>query len=320
MIRLPVTLSAMALVLSLAACGGGGGGSIASTPLNNGSGSDAGEDTNAGSNTNNGGNQGSDADKDGDVLIPDSDVPGTNAVAALTKKLVADENLNGWYFNNTLDKNAIKLDVSDEGAILFVSNDETGTELLSITQDDVTVSEKGISTFAKGDGLSGKLNVVGEELDYSVFGYWVQKTDDNVFEDAGTIWGGLKTAADNMPTDGTATYVGKAVAVEYDSGALNELTGVLTATANFDPKSMSFNAKMDMKTADDSDWGQIRTAKDLDITGRGFQGGFVSNQGHTSGYGKGQFNGPGAAEVVGQFGLESNGMTNVRGAFGGKKQ
>ena len=313
MVRLPLTFTAIALVLLLAACGGGGGnGSVAQTPASN----------------------GSDADKGGDVLIPDGGDVGTgvgdeltarDAVAALTEKLTTRGGLDGWGINETLDKNVYTLGVSDEVALLFLWQDD-GTQFLSVTSANVTATENGVSNFVSEDGtLFGKLNVLGENLDHSLFGYWANKTDNPVWG-VDTIWGGQKTLVDDMPT-GTATYAGKAVAMEYGADAdqvpvVNELSGTLNATVNFDD--MKFGATMDMKMADGSDWGQIKTIKGLAITGSGFKGdGFVSNpvsgQRHKSGYGKGQFNGPGAAEVVGTFGLNSNGMTNVRGAFGGKR-
>ncbi len=350
MTRLPMTLSAMALILSLAACGGGGGGgSIASTPLNNGGGSDAGEDTDAGSNTNNGGNQGSDADKDGDVLTgggrddnmdagetndtdekPDSN-PASEAVPTLAGFIAKNDGSENFKIDvkatikkdagAALSERAHRI-VTEDGAILIQSDFSTDhQEIVRIEQDDVeAIDVNGIATF-KGENSFGKLSVPGKGLKHTVFGYWALENADNdhLLDDMGTIWGGEKTLAGSMPTSGEATYKGRAVAVEYGSDKPHEMSGVLSATANFDRKVMKLTADMTMRTAK-GEWGTISTIKNGIPIGdaSSFAGGFTSTNGH-SGFGKGQFNGQDAAEIVGNFGI-GNGTSQVWGAFGGKKQ
>ena len=372
MLRTPLTLTAVALMLTLGACSGGGGDRPSNPTAGNGGSASGDNGNNNGNGSNNG--SGTDAGTDGDTIDTGSDnsdstggdtggdvvdnggdtggdVGGDTGGSPASEPLLAGDSAietsikadgivlkpQGALFTDS----SVGIGIAKDGVIrLTVKNDKT-TDL-----DDVNYSfdsaaavetDRGMMAFVSKEDPNTVLVIndlggeaLGTQLDHTAFGYWgtadadASTDDSTVLKTGGTYYGGLKTA--NMPTTGTASYAGSAVAIETESASrtvMSELVGTMTATADF--ANGIVDGSLSLKDAySNAAWGTVSTGQ-LNISGTGFSGykatakreGSTLND-YTGGAVKGNFFGPDAAEMGGAYDL-NNGTTNLRGAFGAKK-
>jgi hypothetical protein len=179
------------------------------------------------------------------------------------------------------------------------------------------------ATPARNAGALGVLPGSGPDFQHTAFGIWMVSNDPGAFDatlpvdtvDAGAFYGGFRTARDNMPSSGSATYDGAAFAFEHQGTTLvDAMTGTFTANANFGAGTISGQASL--LSNDASSWGTINTGT-MAINGNGFASapnGSTSSNGHV-GSTSGNFLGPNANEIGGAFDLD-NGSTGVKGSFG----
>jgi len=175
----------------------------------------------------------------------------------------------------------------------------------------VVISSPGIMAVASGGGSTS--------LEHTRFGVWVDGASvESLVESRDGVRGvssfviGDATPVAAMPTGGTASYSGKAVAVELRRGAgPRPLGGSLTATADFAKNRL--DARASLNAADGSSGLDI-AMPELVISGNGFAGAAIG--GGLSGRARGGFAGPAASELGGVF--ELDGAYTVHGAFAGK--
>ncbi|MCB1884483.1 MAG: transferrin-binding protein-like solute binding protein [Geminicoccaceae bacterium] len=344
MSRLPfLGFSALALVLSLAACTGGGsdgpigagqGGDGAGTTGggttggNGGAGSTSGGATTGGTTT--GGTTGGSATSGGTTSSGATTTGGTTGGSA-SEPLVrgdsplarairtGDDVLLEAYKSDAGKK--MKLAVAADGTFTLTRGDEP---FAFATDAPAVAADRGLRTYAAGGVPLMRLtlsDIGGGALDYSLYGAWALAVNGADLADIGTVYGGLKTMA--MPLSGKATYTGAAMAVEYDAATrhvLNDLAGSLNASADFAKGTVG--AQMALAKADGTAWGKLNFST-VTITGNGFAGGITSTNGHLTGRVNGKFFGPAADEMAGDFGLAGGpsgwATSEVRGAFGAKR-
>ncbi|MCB1883791.1 MAG: transferrin-binding protein-like solute binding protein [Geminicoccaceae bacterium] len=216
------------------------------------------------------------------------------------------------------------------------SNKETATTAayggdggITIAQGGATVAvltagatDDGFTDYASADGKAiglasepGGSPLGAGPLDYTAFGVWATATaDGGGYDEAGAFFGGVRTAADAVPTTGSADYTGAATAVETGGDAGGLLLGTFEAAADF--AAGSVRGDIALKDAAGT-WGTIDTGP-LAIADAAFSGdGITSSNGHVGTVG-GRFFGPAAEEVGGTFCL--TGPSSVRGSFGGAQQ
>lgn len=321
MLRHSATLSAVALVLALAACGWPDS-SNDPTPTPSSHGSAGGGDS---------GSEG-DANTDGDTIV---DGTGGSAGDGGTTSN-AFTNLTGsqdFSFSTASDLGlGRKAAVAEDGTVSLLMSDNT--VYLAIGPNDVVATEDGVSRFANAaQRVEGEVSVPGEGLDYTAYGYWIVRDaggGSGTVKDGGAIYGGTRTGLNALAAlSGTASYAGKALGVEYawDAAAktgeiVTTLQGTMAATVDFD--AMTVAATLDMQDAQGAEWGRL-TFGNVDFRdsngnlSSNFTGGITSNQGHKSGFVSGHFHGPDAGEIGGRFGVgagQGTATTQVRGSFG----
>ena len=119
------------------------------------------------------------------------------------------------------------------------------------------------------------------------------------------------TPLDQMPSSGTASYRGDAVARETANGSvLGDLVGSFSATADFSAGTVAGAVEL-ADAASGAAWGKV-AMDSLEITGNSFTGAAGSSHGHT-GHAGGDFMGADAADIGGGF--ELHGATTVMGVF-----
>ena len=119
------------------------------------------------------------------------------------------------------------------------------------------------------------------------------------------------TPVDQMPSSGTASYRGDALARETANGSvLGDLVGSFSATADFSAGTVAGAAEL-ADAASGAAWGEV-TMDSLEITGNSFTGAAGSSRGH-AGLAGGGFMGADAADIGGGF--ELHGATTVMGVF-----
>ena len=168
-----------------------------------------------------------------------------------------------------------------------------------------------------GNGTSGAANITSFE--YTNFGVWLESSASGVLtgpsnevSGAGGFVIGDPTPVGDMPRAGSASYSGRAVAVELRDGqAPRPLSGTLDATVDFNAGRLSAAADL-AGAADGSSFGRV-SMDGLSISGNRFSG--AASAGDRTGSVEGGFAGPGAAELGGSFALE--GSSTVHGAFAG---
>jgi hypothetical protein len=160
----------------------------------------------------------------------------------------------------------------------------------------------------------------GGNLSHTSYGIWLESSavsvlagSSNEVTRVSSFVVGNATPAGDMPTSGSATYRGEAVAVELRGGASpRPLSGPLNATADFGTGRVTATADL-TGSADGSSFGRV-SMSNLAISGNAFSGSAISSSGH-AGVAQGGFAGPAAVEVGGTF--ELSGPSTVHGAFAG---
>lgn len=166
-----------------------------------------------------------------------------------------------------------------------------------------------------GNATSGAASI--KSLEYTSYGVWLESSATGVLtgpssqvSGAGGFVIGDPTPVGDMPRAGSASYSGRAVAVELRDGqAPRPLSGTLDATVDF--TSGRLGAAADLAGAvDGSSFGRV-SMDGLSISGNRFAG--TARAGDRTGSVEGGFAGPGAAELGGSF--ELRGSSTVHGAF-----
>jgi hypothetical protein len=160
----------------------------------------------------------------------------------------------------------------------------------------------------------------GGNLSYTSYGIWLESSavsvlagSSNEVTRVSSFVVGDATPVGDMPTSGSASYRGEAVAIELRGGASpRPLSGPLNATADFGTGRVTATADL-TGSADGSSFGRVSMSS-LAISGNTFSGSATSSSGH-AGSATGGFAGPAAVELGGAF--ELNGPSTVHGTFAG---
>ncbi|MHA6346426.1 transferrin-binding protein-like solute binding protein [Roseivivax sp. CAU 1761] len=193
----------------------------------------------------------------------------------------------------------------------FAFNEGKGAEIVGSEDGQVFVVVNEDETMG---GLFADPAGIGFE--YQSFGVWDVMGEDNAGRAAAGSFG-VRTAADAMPTTGTASYSGQSAGQVVTDGQAYLTGSQVTLSTDFETVDMS---STDTTVVDMSTGNVTTTARpDLDFTASGdLDGsGFTSNI-DTAGFEgsvNGQFYGPGAEEVGGTFAATTGG-SNYMGAFG----
>lgn len=210
---------------------------------------------------------------------------------------------------------------------LTVSFDD-GSQLDFAAADAAFTADSGVVFFANNNNRDGALVAMPTDspLDYTAFGLWILGSSANLttvngafsVADAGAGHFGIATAPADLPTTGSANYLGSAVgAVANGSQIQDLLNGTFQARADFAAGDLDITVSLIGSAGGDF---ATLTADGAEIDGGASSfatsaTGASLDSGHT-GVLSGQFYGPGAAEVGGQFDLD-DGSTRVFGGFGG---
>ena len=177
-----------------------------------------------------------------------------------------------------------------------------------------------VVTSSGGGGSSGGAAI--SSLEYTSYGVWLESSASGVLtgssdqvSGAGGFVIGDATPVGDMPRTGSASYSGRAVAVELRDGQVpRTLSGTFDATADFGSGTVTAGA--DLRDAvNGASFGRV-AMNGLGIRGNTFSG--AASTGSHSGTVEGGFAGPRAAELGGSFALE--GSSTVHGAFAGSSR
>lgn len=162
------------------------------------------------------------------------------------------------------------------------------------------------------------------QYDYTTWGVWQRSDSANSkgisdMNPASSWIMGRVTPDNDIPSSGTATYVGKVSGIVENAGVVSGLNGNLNLTANFGTRQLSgtFN---NMKKDDGTAWTDLTVQASWSTANNPVNniGGSVSGGGK-SGMISGSFNGPAASELGGNWNATGGGDTAV-GIFRGQKQ
>jgi hypothetical protein len=220
------------------------------------------------------------------------------------------------------------------------ANATTTGSSLTITQDtENTVNSTAGHTIATNTPIATNVVVMQAAMDpgysYTQFGDWYQCSTNCVYPATGTLTAatgffvrGEATAPANIPTTGTATYIGDSHGVGIDAtGNLSDVYADMTAIANFAARNLFFattnteaqpfgstgyvaNSNLNMTGTLTYAAGQNLFAGTVTVAGTGANA--------MSGTATGRFYGPAAQEIGGVFGLSGAGGGYV-GGFVGKQ-
>jgi transferrin binding protein len=284
------TILSLALLASTAACGGGGGGGGGAPPAVTGS------------------------------------VPAGQAAATMPSTDFANPQVTMTSSGVSFANGQTSQTVNDDGQTLSVHVDGMPDMQFDLSKDvDNSVFTPDSSPFAqftKTDADGNKITAIkfndGSQLDATNFGIW-QKFDKTTgaLVASGAYATGIDTPADQMPTSGTATYVGNAAATGQDGTGSFTLTGSSNVTADFGKRLVTTDIGLNkgdqafvaLHSAD----GAIAANSNKfagSIQGGGLNGGI---QGAFFGTAANQ---RGAAGEVGGTFAASGGGTSVNGSFG----
>ena len=161
---------------------------------------------------------------------------------------------------------------------------------------------------------------------YQTFGVWQRSPSQGNPGRVGAISTGSFTAANNIPSTGSATFTGVSAGVYLPS--VGSYSGLVAAdmrmNVNFSSRTSTFGTT---NTSLSTNGGQSFTSVsflnltgNLQITGgQNLMSGTVTTASNLSGDIYGKFYGPSAQEVGGTFGLKGSGVETYVGGFGGKR-
>lgn len=241
---------------------------------------------------------------------------------------------------NGTDK-SLQVNVTSQGGVNFnvtFGQNEINSGLSGGSKTVYEDSSGAIFTIHKV-GSAGSINIPGTNpqqqisLQYSSFGLWLLESSATEV-DAGYISFGFKTASADMPTSGTATYLGYAEGtLFYNPGGVTTgflITGKVDVTANFAGGGSVTTLFRDMSTVPSASPNDTPTPwRNFDVvgtlSGNSFSGSAsnITGGGSMSGSLNGSFFGPvsggGPAEVGGTWQIQG-GDEKAIGAFVGVRQ
>ncbi|MBE1292407.1 MAG: hypothetical protein GJ677_07945 [Rhodobacteraceae bacterium] len=192
---------------------------------------------------------------------------------------------------------------------------------------DSVVANSGLIgiTSAAGDSIAVFIDPTTSTLDHSTFGFWMDgyprgghASNANVTGTLGVGSYGVTTAASNMPTSGSATYVGSSIGFAKSSDGDPYVTASDITMTTSDFSTMTINSSNTYGTSlitGDRAMPELNFSGTGSINGSGFDASVTATA--ASGAVNGQFYGPGAREIGGTFEL-SGPNTDYIGAFGAK--
>lgn len=158
-------------------------------------------------------------------------------------------------------------------------------------------------------------------FEYQTFSTWASRieTSSGVNGMLGAANVGVKTAAADIPSSGTATFKGKAMGEYVSPDAVSLMTSDATLNANFANRSVSFT------TANTRSQEGSRNDLNLNGTmsyssGSNEMSGTVRTEGGMTGDVDGRFYGPNAQEAGGTFSVRGDGDERYLGGYGANKQ
>lgn len=162
----------------------------------------------------------------------------------------------------------------------------------------------------------------GLDFEYQTFGIWHTGAEPQTGGRIGAFSVGAATAAADVPSTGSATFVGRSQGVYVDgTGKMLHSDADSRLDVDFAGGAATFRTTGTLLTG--TDGSGVAAAPELDIagtlsrSGAGFSGA-VSSAG-MSGTAEGAFYGPGAAEAGGLFSLKGSGTESHIGSFGGRR-
>jgi len=200
---------------------------------------------------------------------------------------------------------------SAQGASFAPIANGTATAALSADQSEIAIA---VEPLVQG-------------WNYQTFGVWQRSPAETRVGRAGAISTGNFTAANNVPSIGTATFTGAAAGIYQpaDGSASGLVSAQMALAVDFSDRVAGFATA---GSAISFDGGQTFSASPaLDLTGslqvannQNAMAGTVRTQSpRMSGDINGKFYGPNAQEVGGTFGLKGSGVETYIGGFGGKR-
>lgn len=249
----------------------------------------------------------------------------------------------------TDDGTVATLTLTDNNTVTVAINDLNSpfSEVYSETYTGSTAGSDGVLELQPPSGDTSDnavlISQLGEEtlgttLDYTVYGLWSIDPDDDgttdgtdFSENGAGFFAGVEMASGDMPTEGSATYTGGAMAVEEQgSDAVTRLTGTSSFDVDFGTGGVTGGVELGESTA--GDWGTFDLPSGVTISGTGFSGtptaSEISNSNYSAGIEEADFSGTfmgdadnPAIELGGTFAAKaSTGNTTpirtLRGSFG----
>lgn len=188
----------------------------------------------------------------------------------------------------------------------------------------LSADENGQTLFLGGEGY----------LSYARFGYWEDRTGGPLTTHRGVFYAGRETPAAEVPTQGSATYLGSTLGVGVSPFGLARLTGAVSMSVDFGSRAVSGQMTFGNEGAQYLVQSQAGTRtsfefQDLQLSGavtagtNGFAGTLsaraIGNVSNTVGTGTfdGRFFGREAQEMAGKWDMSSpDGSVKAWGAFG----
>lgn len=174
------------------------------------------------------------------------------------------------------------------------------------------------------NGFAATLDPYAVGLNYQTFGVWARSGAASGPFTVGVISIGNPTPAGALPTTGTATYNGAAMGFYVPAGGeLHMMAAGMSATANFDTRSIAFSTNGTELISSIS--GLETAAPGLNLSGtltyaagtNRFDGAITTANAQLSGNASGRFYGPTAQEIGGVYHLQGGGLESMMGSFGG---
>ena len=117
----------------------------------------------------------------------------------------------------------------------FANDPQNGTVFNTENSPYIQIDKTG----ADGNKVSIIKFVDGTQLDATTFGIWqTWDATGTKITSSGAFATGIQTPADQMPTSGSATYVGNALGTGQDSTGSFTVTGTSAVSANFGPRTV----------------------------------------------------------------------------------
>ena len=292
------TILSLALLATTAACGGGGGGAAGPAPAaaSGGAAPASGVSTNF-----NNPSVVASTDAKGNVGTPTMAADQTSQTATMTVGDTGETitiNVPGMGVNHTFNTSANQLAL--DGTVKF-----NGADVFSGGGAQVAMYKDGNGGVLVSDN-SGKLS-------FSNYGIWANGDSDlgQKVTAVGAFATGAETLATDLPTTGTATYQGSAVATGTSGGQNTNWAGTFTGGVDFAARTATVGVNM-VSSTDQS--ALNLSSGPMSMTGPRFSGAIAGSG--VSGSTAGALYGPAANEMAGVFSASGAGTT-VLGAYGG---